>query len=369
MLNGFRLLSLDVFRGIAIALMILVNSPGNSSAYTWLHHSEWNGCTLADLVFPFFLFIVGVSLVFSLTKSRENGVPKLKLSFMVFRRALLIFLIGIFLNAFPDHFNPDNLRYFGVLQRIAICYFFCSILFLTTRIPTHFLLMAMLLVVYWLLMMFVPVPGFGSGNLTLEANWAAYIDRQLFSSSHLYKEIFDPEGFLSTLPALATTLLGMMTGTWLLSQNTTVDKLYGMRLAGMIALIAGWFWGLWFPINKSLWTSSYVLWTGGIAILLLTLCYWLIDVRNVKRWSRPFEIFGVNALAAYFLHSFFLKIQSMITFTNANGSVIDLRQFITDHIFGWASAENASFMYAATYLGLWLLLLSALYKKRIFIKV
>lgn len=365
-----RLLSLDVFRGITIVLMILVNSPGSQKAYSWLNHSVWNGCTIADLVFPFFIFIVGVSLVFSLSAALKQGASKTKLFVKILKRTIFIFLIGIFLNAFPYHFDLNSIRIFGVLQRIAICYFSASLLFLTTRLRTQAAIMFMLLVAYWLIMMLIPVPDYGSGNLTREGNLAAYIDRLVFSSAHLYEKIFDPEGFLSTLPAIATTLLGNLTGAWLLfSSQSKQRKLLGITAIGTMALIVGWIWGLSFPINKGLWTSSFVLWTGGMALILLAFCFWAIEIKQWKKWSKPFEIFGLNAMAAYFLHIFFLKIQAMIHLPRMDGSVGNLRIYITEHLFGWATLKTASLMYAFSYILVWLFILSILYRHKIFIRM
>lgn len=364
-----RLISLDVFRGIAIIIMILVNSPGNNTAYKFLNHSLWNGCTLADLAFPFFVFIMGVSLVFSLSKARELGISTNQLILKISKRTVILILIGLFLNAFPYHFHFASIRYYGVLQRIAICYFAASILFLTTKMRTQIVIMFILLIGYYLIMTLVPVPHFGVNNLSEEGNLAGYIDRLIFSSSHLYEKIFDPEGVLSTFPAIATTLLGSLTGYWLISRNTQQKKLAGMTVAGLIAMLSGWIWGLFFPINKALWSSSFVLWTGGVGLLLLAFCYWLIEIKHWKKWSIPLEIFGLNAIAAYFLHIFFLKIQAMIHIAKADGSVVNLRIFITEHAFGWTSSHNASLLYAISYVVFWLLILGVLYRNKIFIKI
>ncbi|CEG61149.1 acyltransferase family protein [Legionella micdadei] len=365
-----RLLSLDVFRGLTIALMILVNSPGNQTAYTWLEHSAWNGCTIADLVFPFFIFIVGVSSVFSLSKAREvNHMPLPQLLIKIIKRSLIIFLIGLLLNAFPNHFEMSTLRFYGVLQRIAICYFVASILFLTTKIEIQVLIIGILLIGYWLILILANVPGFGVGNLTLEGNFAAYVDRVIFSSAHLYGKFYDPEGLLSTIPAIATALLGNISGAWLLSKYDHWQKLKGLITFGIMALIVGWLWSIWFPINKILWSSSYVLWTGGWALIVLAFCYWLIEIQKWKSWSKPFEIFGANALAVYFLHVFFLKLQIVIMIHCANGVSENLKLFVTNRLFGWASPENASLFYALSYTLFWLLILSILYRKKIFIKI
>ena len=359
-----RLLSLDVFRGLTIALMILVNSPGNQTAYACLEHSLWNGCTLADLVFPFFIFIVGVSSVFSLSKARENGVTCNQLSLKIIKRSLLIFSIGLLLNAFPHHFDFETLRIFGVLQRIALCYFFASLLFITTRAQTQVLITLTLLIGYWFLL-----TRFSALNYGEENNIAAIIDRHLFSSSHLYGKTFDPEGLLSTIPAIATALIGNLTGIWLRAHRSLQQKLTGLRVAGLLALAAGGIWGLWFPINKTLWTSSYVLWTAGFALLILAGCYWAIEIKKYKKGFKWLEIFGVNALAAYILHVFFLKIQAMIIINLPNNSSVNLRLFITDTLFGWASADNASLLYAVSYTLLWLGVMTILYRKKIFIKL
>lgn len=346
-----RLLSLDVFRGITVALMILVNSPGNEKPYVWLDHSEWNGSTLADLVFPFFIFIVGVSLAFTLTKARSKKRTFQQLFPKILKRSVILFLIGLLLNAFPHHFDFGTIRVFGVLQRIAICYFVAALLFLTTSISAQAIIMMVLMVGYWLLMTMLP----GAYDLTPQGNFAAYLDRQLFSSAHLYGKVFDPEGLLSTLPAIATTILGNLTGAWLLSTHTHKKKLVGMTIAGFLALLAGWVWGLWFPINKALWTSSFVLWTGGFALIFLACCYWLIEVKTLKKWARPFEIFGISAMLAYVLHVFFLKIQAWVSIPRNDGSPGNLRLYITDHLFSWASMQNAALLYACSYTILWLL--------------
>ena len=364
-----RLVSLDVFRGITIALMVLVNSPGNQTAYPWLAHSAWNGCTLADLVFPFFIFIVGVSSVFALSKRREKGDSTRALMITVVRRSLVIFCLGVLINAVPFHMEFATLRIYGVLQRIAICYFFSAWLFLSTRVWTQGVVAVVLLIAYWLLMTYVPVPGYGVDNLTPAGNLAAYLDRLVFSPAHLYEKIFDPEGLLSTLPAIGTALLGNLTGVWLLSRKTPQQKMGGMMLAGSLAMAAGWVWGLSFPINKNLWTSSFVLWTAGLALLVLAVCYGLIEIKRWRQWSKPCEIFGVNAIALYVLHIAVLRVQALIHLPRLDGSPGNLRFFITEHLFGWASLQTASLLYACSYIAFWLLIFSILYRHKIYIRI
>src|SRR5258706_8673794 len=362
-----RLLSLDVFRGITIAGMILVNSPGNDTAYAPLDHAAWNGLTPTDLVFPFFVFIVGVSLVLSLSRRLERAEDRAALMAQVLKRALIIFALGLLLNGFPLY-RLDTIRIPGVLQRIAICYFFGALFFLWTTISVQIGALAVLLIGYAWLMTHLQARGFAMGDLTKEGNFAAYIDRAVFGA-HLYRPVYDPEGLLSTLPAIATGLLGNLAGYWLRGPGALKRKATGCLQAGCVFLLAGWKWGQYFPINKALWTSSYVLVTTGLALLVFGACYWVIEVKGWRRWSKPFEIFGINAIAAYVLHVFFLKVQNLIHITQADGSVINLRFYITQHLFGWASPPNASLFYALAYTLLWWAFLSALYRRKIFIKI
>lgn len=364
-----RLLSLDVFRGITIAFMIIVNSPGNDTAYRALDHAAWNGLTPTDLVFPFFVFIVGVSLAFSLRRRLERGEAKSVLMGQVFKRTLIIFGLGLLLNAFP--FTPEHLsaiRILGVLQRIALCYFFGAVFFLFTNIALQLLAILILLIGYWWLMTHIPVPGFAVGDLSKEGNLAAYIDR-MFLAGHMYRPVYDPEGLLSTLPAIATGIIGNLTGNWLLSGWTKAQKVTGMIQAGLIFWLAGVKWAVWFPINKALWTSSYVLVTAGYALLLLSACYWLIEIKGYRSWGRFFEVFGVNAIAAYFLHVFFLKVQNLWHMPRLDGTPGNIRIYLSEHLFAWTSSQNASLGYALLYTFFWFCILWILYRRKIFIKV
>jgi predicted acyltransferase len=347
--------------------MILVNSPGNNVAYAPLEHATWNGCAFADLVFPFFLFIVGVSLVISFTKRRKQGEGDSRLLSRIFQRTLVIFGLGLAFNGFPFT-HLATFRIPGVLQRIALCYFFASLLYLKATLRTLAVVFATLLAGYWFIMTRIPVPGFGAGNLTREGNLAAFVDRVLISG-HMYRPAYDPEGILSTLPSIATVLLGIFSGRWLQSSFSGKDKSLGLLVAGVACVIGGRFWNATFPINKGLWTSSYVLFSGGFSLILLSACYWLIEVRRVRAWGRPFEMFGVNAIAIYVLHVLFIKIQNLIPVSQPDGTPGNLKFFITDHLFGWAQPRDASLLYALSYAFFWFGIFAVLYRKRIFIKI
>ena len=368
-----RLLSLDVFRGLTIAGMVLVNNPGTWGAiYSPLKHAEWHGWTPTDLIFPFFLFIVGISITLAFARRVETGNDQFDLILKVCKRSLIIFALGLFLSGFP-YFDLAEIRIPGVLQRIAVCYFVASLIFLKTSWRTQAMIAVALLLVYWILMTVVPVPGFGANDLGKEGNLAAYIDRWLLGR-HIWKGgvVFDPEGLLSTLPAIATTLSGVLTGHWLRSNRTQLEKAVGLFFIGACAVTVGWGWHFFFPINKSLWTSSYVVFTAGMALQLLAICYWLVDIKGYRRWAKPFVIFGVNALALFVFSGLLARLMTdkHWQLPRANGSMGNLQGFIFDHLFAsWATPINASLLYALTYILFWLLLMWLLYRKNIYIKV
>jgi predicted acyltransferase len=366
-----RMLSLDAFRGLTIAGMILVNNPGTWGAiYSPLRHADWHGWTPTDLIFPFFLFIVGVSITLALPRRAEGGKGKRDLYLKIFRRAAIIFALGIFLAGFP-YFDFSDIRIPGVLQRIAVCYLFAALIFLNTKWRAQVAVTAALLLIYWALMTLVPVPGFGAGDLGKEGNLAAYIDRALLEG-HIWKQakVYDPEGILSTIPAVATTLCGVLTGHVLRSRQTPSEKTAAMFVAGVAGVVAGWAWNFWFPVNKPLWTSSYVLLTAGMALQLLALCYWLIDIKGVRGWAKPFVVFGTNALAVFFLSGVFARLLGLVKLTGADGKQHSLHQVVYQHLFAsWASPVNASLMFAVCFVLVWLGLMWILYRKRIFLKV
>ena len=372
-MNANRLVSLDAFRGMTIAGMLLVNNPGTwSQIYPPLKHAPWHGWTPTDLIFPFFLFIVGVAMTLSFGRMLERGATRNQLMLKTAKRAALIFLVGLALHSFPwIGYDFSHLRIPGVLQRIAIAYLFASAIYL--YVPTlrgRVIALASLLFGYWFLQTLVPVPGTGlRGVLQPGLDLGAYIDRAIFTEDHLwtYAKTWDPEGLLSTLPAIGTALFGALAGVWLGTQRTPTDKTLGLFIAGAIAIVVGSMWGWVFPINKSLWTSSYVLFTAGIAAQTLAFCYWLIDVQGHQRWAKPFVIFGVNAIAAFFLSSAGARTLNMI---KVGSEKVALKTWIFDNFFlSWATPINASLAFAITYVLFWLGVMTILYKKKIFIKL
>src|ERR1051325_1011329 len=365
-----RLISLDVFRGITIAGMVLVNNPGTWSAIYWpLEHAEWHGWTPTDLIFPFFLFIVGVAIPLAFGRRIDSGDSRRDLYLKIVKRTLIIFALGMFLAGFP-YFPLATIRIPGVLQRIAVCYLFASLIFLNTKIKTQVVITILLLIVYWFLMTRLHAPGFAAGDLSKEGSLASFIDRTIFGP-HIWKQgkVYDPEGLLSTIPAIATTMFGVLTGQWLRSDKLPYEKIAGLFIAGAVCIIIGWCWNPFFPINKSLWTSSYVFFTGGLALQFLGLCYWLIDVRKYRRWAQPFVVFGVNAITLFLGTGVMGALMGLIKLPWGERT-ISLQGWIFNKLFlSWAAPINASLAYALCFILLWLGLMWILYARRIFIKV
>lgn len=377
-----RLISLDVFRGATIALMILVNNPGDwGNVYPPLLHAKWNGCTPTDLVFPFFLFIVGVSVTLSLTKRKERGDDLFKLVLQIFRRSFLIFFIGVFLNAYPD-FNLSEVRILGVLQRIALVYFFISLIFLFTEWKTQVIISAILLLGYWALITLVPVPGIGMPNISqptiydpnlqkeIAPNIVAWLDNKLLAG-HLWRstKIWDPEGLLSTLPAIVTGLFGVLLGKFLRTKLDEFNKIIWIFFTANILIFTGLLWDLVFPMNKSLWTSSYVLFTAGLALHFFAMCYWLIDVKKIDWWIKPFVVYGTNAITVYTLSWIGGTFLRRVKF-DFYGTETSLRNFLYDNLFKpFFSPINASLAWAIFYVLFWLGIMWIFYKKKIFLKI
>ena len=373
-----RLLSLDVFRGITVAAMILVNNPGSwGSIYAPLKHAEWNGCTPTDLIFPFFLFIVGVSIAYALGTKKENNKDHSSLILTALKRALILFGLGLFLSLYPKVFTDpigafETVRIPGVLQRIAVVFFISAVLFIKTGPKAQFRVLVGLLIAYWLLMTLVPVPGVGYANLEKETNLGAWLDRTILTEAHLWKSVktWDPEGILSTIPAISTGLFGVLVGTYLRRKDKeTAPKIASLFSVGVLAIIAGLIWDLFFPINKSLWTSSYVLYAGGLATVGLSLLYWLIDVQGYQRGTKPFVAFGINAITVFFLSGLLPRTMNMIK-VDLNGSEVGLQSYIYQAFFTPNfSPINASLAYAIVYVWFWFGILWIMYRKNIIIKV
>ncbi len=359
-----RLLSLDVFRGVTVAAMILVNNPGDwGHIYAPLEHSVWNGCTPTDLIFPFFLFIVGVSIVYAMESKAAVAANHTKMILSALRRMVLLIVISLTIHII-FHPNFAHMRFPGVLQRIAVVYFICTVLYLKTSQKTRDWLFVILLVGYYVVMAFVPVPDTGHASLDPTTNMGAWIDRAVFSTNHLWSEshTWDPEGLFGTLPAIATGLFGIRVGSWLKRKDREDSvKVKWMLIYGVVAVVLGLLWGQFFPINKALWSSTFVLYTGGWATIALGISYWLIDVKGYKRFTPPFVAFGANAITAYILSDFVPHYLNKITI--GGSSIYQL--IFASHF----SPFNASVIYAGVLVLLIWLLMWILYIRKIIIKV
>jgi len=361
-----RLISLDVLRGITIAGMILVNDAGSwEYIYSPLQHSEWHGCTPTDLVFPFFLFMVGISVTLALGKRISSGTDTSGLVIKIFKRSALIFLIGMLLNGFP-YYDLSTIRIPGVLQRIALVYLFCSLIFIRTTWMGQFRWAVALLTGYWFIINFIPVPGVGPANLEPATNLGAWLDNLLLGG-HLWShtKVWDPEGLLSTIPAISTGLSGVLTGHLIKSDLSDTRKVAWLFTVGAICIFTGLLWDLSFPINKALWTSSYVLYTSGIAMQCLALCYWFIDVLGYKGWTTPWVAFGVNALSAYVLSGLLARIIGLVQIGEQS-----LKGWIFENLFlSWLGPYNASLAFAMVFVLCLFIPSWILYRKGVIIKV
>jgi predicted acyltransferase len=369
--SSSRLLSLDVFRGVTIAAMILVNNAGDEPASYWpLQHATWNGWTPTDLIFPFFLFIVGVAMAFSFSSRQKRGASKADLLGHILWRGVVIFAIGLILNGAGDGFHLSTWRIYGVLQRIAICYVITAILALFAGRKTWIVGVIACLAGYWILMRYIPIPGIGIPGrdvplLDPDRNIVAWLDRKLLMG-HLYEGTRDPEGVLSTIPAIATSLLGLLTGDWLRSSRTGQVKARAMALAGMGFVALGEICAIWFPINKKLWTSSFVVFTAGMALLCLALCYAVLDVRKWRgRWVDPILVFGMNAIAAYVFAGLLSNVLDAI---HIGGRT--LQEFTYQQVFlPLGSPAFSSLLYSLSFVLICWIAMLILYRKRIFLKV
>ena len=371
--NIKRFTALDIFRGATMALMVIVNTPGTwSYVYEPLRHAQWHGCTLTDLVFPFFLFIIGVSMRFSFDKYDicKYGPLFNKIIF----RTLTIFIIGLLLNAFPfirQNWDWSSFRILGVLQRIALAYFFASFIVLRLNVKGLVKISFFILFGYWLLLLSYGLYS-GQDPYSLKYNLILVIDSFLLGESHLYGGTgiqFDPEGLLSTIPSVVTILIGFLVGTMIKTTNDHEDNTQRMAVLGSLLIITGWLWGFSFPINKQLWTSSYVLYTAGIAIILLAGMVWLVDIKKIDWWTKPFVILGSNAIFLYILSSLWVKILLKISF-KLDGKMISGYSYLYKTIFQPIAGNiNGSLFFAIFHVLFFLLLLTWMYRKKIFIKI
>jgi predicted acyltransferase len=398
-----RLKSLDVFRGIAIASMILVNNPGSWKHIYWpLEHAEWHGCTPTDLVFPFFLFIVGCAMSFSLSKytqtptkieteasqiaelQAQKKAEKLPLTsaniyWRIARRAIILFILGLLLNTSSIALdvllngvpiaNFGKIRIMGVLQRIGLAYFISAIAILNLS-PRHQKLLAIaLLFGYWGALTVFAVGGYSAGDLTPEGNLGGYIDRLILGSQHLYKGgPFDPEGLFSTLPAVVTVLAGYFTGEWLRVQPIKTRTSVNLAISGLSCVVIGSLWGFSFPINKQLWTSSYVVFTAGWALLLLAVCYETIEVRGWK-WGRPFEVMGLNAIFLFVASGIVARILLKTHIGSGEKPPSTYTWIYENWFLPWAGPLNGSLVFAVTAVLFWWLILYGMYRRGWVIKI
>lgn len=391
-----RLVALDVFRGLTVAGMLLVNNPGTWSAiYPPLKHAPWHGWTPTDLIFPFFLFIVGITTSISLTGRRARGDDEGAILRQVLKRGALIFLFGLLLSwfpfftytAIPDTPDPsfldrvvyrvEHLRILGVLQRIGLAYLGGALLTLRTSLKSQLVILAVLLFGYWALMTLVPVPDTGvAGRFVLdkpEQLLSAWLDRTILTPNHLYSgsKTWDPEGLLSTLPAIGTVILGTFAGRWIGQRDIELNsRLSALFSVGALTMMLGLVWNWFFPINKSLWTSSYVLFSGGMAAVVLATCLWAIDVRGVRAWTRPFVVYGLNPMLAFLGSGMMARMMGSMIMINVDGTETPLQAVVYKNVYAsWLSPVNASLAFALTFVALWYVLLLIAEKRGFVLKV
>jgi predicted acyltransferase len=374
-----RLVALDVFRGMTVAGMLLVNDPGTWSAiYPPLEHAPWNGWTPTDIIFPFFLFIAGVTTHLSLTSRRAAGATDREIVRQIVRRGALIILFGLIVAAFP--FYPPtrftDIRIPGVLQRIGVAYTCAALLTLRTTLKQQVAILAALLFGYWFAMTLLPVPGSLGGigaNLLTEPSrtLAAWTDRYLLGG-HLWinSVTWDPEGPLSTIPAIGTAMLGVMAGRWIAQRQPIEQRLNGLFAVGALGMMAGLMWHWSFPINKSLWTSSYVIFTAGMACVALATIGWIIDVRGVNSWTRPFVIYGVNPIVAFVGSGMMARLIYTVWKVDFHGKPTPVETVVYQTVFAsWLEPRNASLAFALCFVLFWFAILWALWRKNIIFKV
>lgn len=397
-----RLVSLDVFRGLTVAGMLLVNDPGTWSAiYPPLEHAAWHGWTPTDLIFPFFLFIVGITTQISISGRRARGDDEGAIQRQILRRGALIFLFGLLINGFPFFTwgavpgNPDpsffervvdrfeHWRIMGVLQRIGIAYIVSALIATRARVQTQVIVTAALLIGYWIVMTVLPVPGtggtpgaflLGKGGTTMAGYWdRVLLDWSRFGlGNHLWINslTWDPEGVLSTTGAIATALLGNLAGRWIAQPKPLVDRVAGLFAAGAIAMMVGLMWHWVFPINKNLWTGSYVVFTAGTACVTLATIMWLVDMQGWRWWTKPFVIYGMNPMVAFVGSAVMARLIYSIIKVDLGGRRVSLQSAIYETAFAsWLSPMNASLAFALAFVTFWFVILAALHRRGVFLKV
>lgn len=374
------MLSIDVMRGLTIAFMIIVNAQAGPAPFHALQHAAWNGFTPTDLVFPTFLFVVGISIVLSTASRLARGGSKAELLWHTARRAVILIALGFVVNNFPL-FHMATARYYGVLPRIGLCYFIVAALYIWKQTwKDKAVIAALCLVGYWVLMCFVPIPGLGQPGRDFpindpNLNMTAWLDRHIFSAPHLYERVRDPEGLLSTIPSLATTLFGVLAGIWLRSTHTIQEKAAGIAIAGTSFVLMGAVWNFIFPINKKLWTSSFALYAGGWSMIILALAVYIVDVRRVGRGAedapehpalyKPLLVFGTNAITAYMFAELLASV--LFTIRSASGN---LWKSCFNAVFSVVSSTQwASLVQSLLFMLVCWLVVYPLYRKRIFLKI
>ena len=389
-----RLISLDVFRGITVAGMLLVNNPGTWSAiYPPLEHAQWHGWTPTDLIFPFFLFIVGITTHLSLSARRERGDADSDLVKQIIRRGAIIYLLGFLMAAFPFYqygtiegiadptwwdrvvYRYQHVRIMGVLARIGIVYIFAALLTLRTTLKQQVVIVAALLYGYWFAMTLIPIPGKDIGALLLGTpaeTLAAYVDRAILGTNHIWSGsvTYDPEGILSTIPAIGTAILGVMAGRWIRQPRSLIERIAGLFAAGCLAMVVGLMWHWSFPINKNLWTSSYVLFTAGMGCVTLATIMWLIEEHNIRWWTKPFVIYGVNPIVAFVGSGVGARIFYTLWKVDYKGEPTSMEAVVYRSVFEpFMEPKNASLAMAFATVVFWFLVLAILYRRKIFLKV
>jgi len=386
-----RVVSLDVFRGLAVAGMILVTDPGTYSAvYRPLLHAEWNGWTPTDMIFPGFLFAIGVAITLSFASRIQRDGNRTKIAQHVLVRSIVIFLIGLAINGFPDY-NLQTIRIPGILQRIALCYLCGALFYLAIgeapeaaqgrqtrrRVALIAVFAIALLGIYWALLKLVPVPGFGAGRLDSLGNIAAYVDRSVLGTRHMWiwgvtpghGVTFDPEGLLSTLPAIASLLIGVIAGEWLRTEYSANRKAVILAAVGIVLALAGWLLHPLLPINKKLWTSTFALFSGGVSLLTFAALYSVLDLKRWRWWTPPFLVLGTNAMLAFALSNVITTLTNRVHI-RLDGSILTIHQWSYRHVFAtWLQPVHASLAYAIALVLLNIALVYPLYRRRIFLRV